>query len=95
MPAYVPLKGFPVDMDKVTTADGNASDVNQGNAILGDKYCQLFWVGGTGDVTIMLENGSTKLFDAVAAGEWHMAPPFRNVQATNTDATDITVATIY
>lgn len=97
MPRGVPTPGFPVAMSPtaVALADGNATDPNQGNAILGDKYCQLFWVGTAGDVTLLLEDGNTAFFDGAVAGEWHMAPPFRNVQATGTAATDVIVATIY
>lgn len=50
--------------------------------------CEAIYVGGTGDVEVLMASGSTVLFEAVPAGTTLPVKPKR-VNATATDATNL------
>jgi len=88
------IPGSIEDMKVVTPEDATAAVASSGNSIFGPKLAQRFWVGTSGDVTLQLDGGTNVLLKDAAAGRWHESAPFKNVQATGTDAVNIVVASV-
>ncbi len=68
------------------------SDANDINALLADlSMPDKIMVGVSGDVVLLLDNGTTWLMPSVAAGGWHDAPLFKGIKSTGTTASSINV----
>lgn len=98
MSSYSSQSGFPRNSISVTPLDDpDTDDPNRGNAIVGERFAQLLWVGAVGDVVVILEDGTSQTMPNVIAGGWHAMPPFKNIQSagSGTAATEIFVGTIF
>lgn len=100
MTISVPVRvtGFPKDAKSVTPDDSLTVD----NAMFGNQFANLLWVGDTNDVRIVKANPGTTAaaqqtltMSNVTSGEWHPMPPFRHVRDTGTDASEIFVGIAY
>ena len=69
----------PADNAEAVTPSDSASLVNVSRAL---------WVGGSGNITVIMKDGTTVLFSGVPAGVW-MPIRVSQVKATGTTATNI------
>lgn len=85
---------FPRDAKPVTLSNDTAlKNAENGNALqFGPVLPTMIWVGTAGNVTIILDGGTSLLLKSMTAGGWHGVPPFKNVQLTGTAAADVVVA---
>ena len=67
-----------------TTTFADASAITTSDTA--DNYCNAIYVGGTGDVTVVTEGGSTTVFKAVPVGVTLLIRTTK-VKATGTTAT--------
>jgi hypothetical protein len=82
MPPSIPetaeaISGFP----KTVRSLSGISDTTN-NAIIGNKYANMIWIGTAGNVSLCLEDGNSVVFPALIAGRWHRMPPFKRVNLT-------------
>ena len=62
------------------------------NALFGDACANSIYLGTAGNVTFVLEDGTTTvLLSAMLAGMWHSVMPFQRINSTGTAPTDIVV----
>lgn len=77
-----------------------ASDTLGTNAVMGDKLAQKLYVGGSGDVVLVLESNNSAnptrgllTLKALAAGIWHKIPPTKHIAITNPNDSPVTTST--
>ncbi len=85
----------PVEAKVYTPIDSGAG------AVFGDHFANMVWVGGTGDITLVVDDGkdvnstTTLLIGNLIAGTWHYFPPFIRINAIGTTATEVVVGRSY
>lgn len=81
---------FPQDVMAVSgIADGGSNAMFGGGA---RRFANMLWTGTAGNIAILLDDGKSVItFPAVAAGQWHRMPPFRNIQLTGTYASPVII----
>ena len=58
-------------------------------------FFNRLWVGTAGNVVIVLEDDTTLTLHSVIAGRWHIMPPFKRVNGTNTTAVNVRCAVTF
>ena len=79
------ISGFPQEAKAFTPAATGFG------AMFNGKYANMAYVGSTGNLPIVLEDGTVLNFAGLLAGEWHPMPPFVRVHNAPAPAGSIIV----